>query len=591
MKEKKYLVLSTVILIALLVFGVSYSFYKARIDGDTKSISLKTKGIYLLYKGDLNLVSGYIEPGWSVTKTFTIENQGSEIEKYNIYIKDLVNTFVTEGYLQYKITSSNGYNMSEYKDIPKAESKTDTVLAYGVTINPKEKQEYTIELIYKDTEEDQSDDMGKILSGTLNIQEGSYPDLIQHMLTDNPTIKERIDFSVTNTENTTGTIFQTNKTEDGSTVYYYSGNTTNNWVKFGKETSAKCTYNGEQVWHLSFDNNNNPNELKKIMSNEECISTNVCILSDWYGPVIGLTEEQCNAKIDTTWINETPVYSGMINEDMYWRIIRTNEDKSVRLLYSGTKPDTTYGYIGESLYNSSMEDPLYIGYMYGTSGSLENNRTNENSSIMKKFIDNWYEKNLFINYNKYVSKTAMYCNDRSISSDQSYSLSGFLSFATDTRLNKNKTPTYKCGGDGKGGLFESTQAIADKFSTSTESGGNGQLKYPIAMMTFDEFNFAGGTRDPMTSPYSWYYTNSLGNSITGSKYWALLSPHFYDGNSKQLNISGVYDSYRPGAYYSFFVNSSIYIRPTISLTSCVKIKSGHGTSDSPYEIDYEGSCN
>ena len=42
MKEKKYLVLSTVILIALLVFGVSYSFYKARIEGNTKSISLKT---------------------------------------------------------------------------------------------------------------------------------------------------------------------------------------------------------------------------------------------------------------------------------------------------------------------------------------------------------------------------------------------------------------------------------------------------------------------------------------------------------------------------------------------------------------------
>ena len=57
MKEKKYLIFSTVILIALLVFGVSYSFYKARIEGNTKSISLKTKGIYLLYKGDLNLVS------------------------------------------------------------------------------------------------------------------------------------------------------------------------------------------------------------------------------------------------------------------------------------------------------------------------------------------------------------------------------------------------------------------------------------------------------------------------------------------------------------------------------------------------------
>ena len=163
MKEKKYLVLSTVILIVLLVLGVSYSFYKARIEGDTKSISLKTKGIYLLYKGDLNLVSGYIEPGWSVTKTFTIENQSSSEEKYNIYIKDLVNTFETSGYLQYKITSTNsGYNMTGYKDIPKSSTATDTVLAYNVTVAAKTSQVYTIELRYLDTDNDQSADMGKV---------------------------------------------------------------------------------------------------------------------------------------------------------------------------------------------------------------------------------------------------------------------------------------------------------------------------------------------------------------------------------------------------------------------------------------------
>ena len=63
--------------------------------------------------------------------------------------------------------------MNEYIDIPKSETSTDTVLAYSVPIKPNEKQTYKIELIYKDTDEDQSVDMGKILSGILGIQVGT----------------------------------------------------------------------------------------------------------------------------------------------------------------------------------------------------------------------------------------------------------------------------------------------------------------------------------------------------------------------------------------------------------------------------------
>ena len=525
MKEKKYLVLGTVILIVLLVFGVSYSFYKARIEGDTKSISLKTKGIYLLYKGDLNLVSEYIEPGWSVTKTFTIENQGSEIEKYNIYIKDLVNTFVTEGYLQYKITSSNGYNMSEYKDIPKAESKTDTVLAYSVTINPKEEQQYTIELIYKDTEENQSEDMEKILSGTLNIQEGtinSVP-LLTAILRDNPTISERTDFSITNTANTTGTIYQTNKTEDGSTVYYYSGNTTNNWVHFG---------------------------------------------------------------------------------GFYWRIIRTNEDGSVRILYSGTSHDTTSGYIGKQPFEfgksydylaAHYSFSMYVGYMYGYNFSLKDNRTNEFSSTIKTYIDNWYESNLLTNYDNYLSKTAIYCNDRS-TQNNSYSTKINFDYASNTRLDTNKTPTYKCGGNTSNGLFESTQAVEDKFSVSTEGGGNGLLKYPIALMTADEVSFAGGTGSTeLSSPYAWYYTNSVGESVVGdldenynSRCWWTLSPKSAGSGSPMVFCT--IGEANPGYLGANSVEESIAVRPAISLSPCVKV-TGSGTPENPYVVDYDKSCN
>ena len=377
------------------------------------------------------------------------------------------------------------------------------------------------------------------------------PTLVDTMLKDNPTISERTSFSSTNVANTTKTLYKTNKTEDGSYVYYYSGNTTNNWVKFGKVIKYRGYINGVA--------SSAQNSLFETL--KDCFRSRN---SDSY------TYSDCKEEIS----------------DIYWRIIRTNEDGSVRLLYAGTSPDTTTGYIVyEQSFNRSYENALYAGYMYGTTGSLANNRTNTNDSAMKITIDSWYENNLLTNYDRFLSKTAIYCNDRSIGSG-TYANNPY--FGSYTRLN-NSTPTYKCGGNGSGGLFESTQAIEDKFSASTSGGGNGQLKYPIALMTVDEVIFAGGSNGKsLSSPYAYYYTNSAGGSITGTKIWWTMSPEKFEYNS---SITGhiIYGSSLPGKFAYNYVHFKYAVRPVISLSSCVGIKSGDGTSTSPYEID-ERSC-
>ena len=88
-----YLIVSKLVL----TIGVSYAYFKARVNGEGKSISLRSKGIFVLYSGDATLASVSISPGWSVTKEFTVENQGTNNEVYNICIEGLVNTFVTSG--------------------------------------------------------------------------------------------------------------------------------------------------------------------------------------------------------------------------------------------------------------------------------------------------------------------------------------------------------------------------------------------------------------------------------------------------------------------------------------------------------------
>ena len=482
----------TLVIVSLLVvvLSVSLAWFTTQIIGKGKDVSVTSANLQIVFTDSDGSISGSnIEPGWSATKTFTVQNNSKSEYKYNIVIKDLLNTFVTNGYLKYKITSTNdGYNMTEFKDIPKSSVATDTILAYSVVIPNGVTQSYTIEFKYANDESvDQSEDMGKKLSGTLFITEGTEDPnktLYNQLLVDKSTKLTRTDFSTVLTTDNTNTLYTS--TEDSKTVYYFAGNATDNWVKFGKNAS---------------------------------------------------------------------------NQDLYWRIIRTNSDGSVRLLYHGTSTTATDAYIRTSAFNSSHTDIAYVSYMYGSLGSIPNARTNQtNSSTIKGVIDKWYKDNLNTNYGKYLSTTAVYCNDRSTSDN--------YEFGAYTRLDTNKTPTYDCA------------TTEDKFTVDT-STGNGKLTYPIALMTADEVAFAGGV--DATNAETWYYYNSANKSSTGSTWWWLLSPHFWD--DRDAFVFGVDGSSSPGRLSSYRVGSTYGVRPAISLKSCVKTSGGDGSASAPYTIE------
>ena len=484
----------TLVIVSLLVvvLSVSLAYFTVHIIGKGKTVDVSSANLQIVFTdSDGALTETDIEPGWSATKTFTIKNDTKTEYKYNIVIKDLLNTFVTEGYLQYKITSTNdGYNMTEFKDIPKSSTPKDTILAYSVVIPNGVTQSYTIEFKYTNDENiDQSDDMGKQLSGTLFITEGTELTFLTQLLADKSTRLTRTDFSKVLTDNNTNTLYTS--TEDSKTVYYFAGNATDNWVKFGKNAN---------------------------------------------------------------------------NQDLYWRIIRTNSEGSIRLLYHGTSTTATNAYIGTIKFNSTYNDAMYVGYMYGTSGSQVNNRTNTNSSTIKGVIDTWYKDNLNSNYGKYLSATAIYCNDRSVTSG-TYSVSSSFGYSAKTRLDVNKTPTYNCADTN------------DKFTADT-STGNGKLTYPIALMTADEVSFAGGKYG--SNAPTWYYYNSANESSTGSTWWWVLSPYIWDGS--YAHVFGVHGSSWPGLLNSNLVLDTGGVRPVTSLKSCVKYSSGDGTATNPYTI-------
>jgi len=489
----------TLVIVSLLVvvLSVSLAWFTTQIIGKGKNLNVSSANLQIVFTDSDGSISGSnIEPGWSATKTFTVQNNSKSEYKYNIVIKDLLNTFVTNGYLKYKITSTNdGYNMTEFKDIPKSSAPKDTILAYSVVIPNGVTQSYTIEFKYGNDESvDQSDDMGKKLGGTLFITEGTEDPnktLLTQLLADKSTKLTRTDFSKVLTDNNTNTLYTS--TEDSKTVYYFAGNATDNWVKFGKNES---------------------------------------------------------------------------NQDLYWRIIRTNSDGSVRLLYHGTSTTATDAYIGESAFNTTNNDPMYVGYMYGTSNSTAIDRSNTNNSTIKTTIDTWYTRNLEAKgYTKYLSTTAVYCNDRSNPAGGYNIGNTAFYYGAYTRLAFNKTPSYDCA------------TTEDKFTADT-STGNGKLAHPIALMTADEVSFAGGLYG--TNAPTWYYYNSANGSSTGSTYWWLLSPNNWDGS--RAYVFYVDGSSDPGGLRDYYVNGASGVRPAISLKSCTLYSTGNGSASDPYTI-------
>ena len=549
-KKQTILVVASLLVVVL---SVTLAYFTVQIIGKGKDVTINSADLKIIFTDSDGAIFGSnIEPGWSDTKTLTIENKSNETYKYNIVVQNLVNTFVTEGYLQYKITSTNGgYNMTEFKDVPKSEIATDTILAYSVSIPVGVTQSYTVEFKYANDESvDQSEDMGKTLSGKLFITEGSKPTLLSQILADKSTVLTRTDFSTVLTDDNTNTLYTS--TEDSKTVYYFAGNATDNWVKFGKINKNECTYNGSSV--LYFDGSS----IVSVENESQCLSSKICKLGDQYGVGETVTEDFCTSQ-GAEWTNQNAKWSTS-TYNLYWRIIRTNSDGSVRLLYHGTSTTATDAYIGTSTFNSSDNNIAYVSYMYGSLGSIANARTNQtNSSTIKTTIDNWYKDNLNTNYGKYLSTTAVYCNDRSTSDNKI--------FGATTRLETNKTPSYDCG------------ATEDKFTVDS-STGNGKLTYPIALMTAREVSFAGGLS--YKNAPTWYYYNSAKGSSTGSELWWLLSPaSWVDGHAYVFNVFG---SNGPGSLNSNIVHFEHGVRPAISLKSCTLYSTGNGTSETPYEI-------
>ena len=358
-----------------------------------------------------------------------------------------------------------------------------------------------------------------------------------------PSVNEDGSVNVTGDEETDG--YLCSAKDAYGTSYYYRGNVTNNYVKFGSLASAL-------VYGYYSDTSELSKESKEYDSLEACQNAS-----------------SFNKKCTVIAEKGAP---------MYWRIVRINGDGTVRVIYDGTSAhangeDSEDRQIGKSeFYYSPDENPspdnVYVGYMYGQKGASTYTATHANThdSTIKAYIDNWYKTNIVGTTNEQYLADNVFCNDRSISTGtpSGYGNLGYGTEKTAYRWHYLADSSYN------NKMMLTCPQQNDAFTVNDTSKGNGALTYPVGLLSTDEIVLAGG-----------WSTHNSGYYLYSGQWWWASSPDYFAGSFayvRHVDSSGyAFDVGLPG------VNSLYGVRPVFNLKAEV-LAQGSGTAEDPYRI-------
>ena len=234
--QKIQFIVAASIALLLLIAGIASAFawFSATVTGNdtAKGDVVETGTLSIVYTNGQELRGEDILPGWSLSKTFTVENTGTVEATYNINWENLTNTFVNKSDLVYTLTSTNSGGTLTERQIPS--SGEHIGILNDIKIDPGVTQTYTLTITYKNRDADQSIDMGKSLIGKIEVRDANE---VIELETGKAT-----DVIMSKVANNTNGLIKLNQPETKQTPelveYRYSGSNdeVKNYVNFNNET-------------------------------------------------------------------------------------------------------------------------------------------------------------------------------------------------------------------------------------------------------------------------------------------------------------------------------------------------------------------
>lgn len=374
--------------------------------------------------------------------------------------------------------------------------------------------------------------------------------------------------------------------DDDGPVYYYRGDVNNNHVIFGGFCWKIVRTTGTGGVKLIYDgvpsngvcnNTGTATHIKTAAFNSNYNS--LAYVGYMYGEARITKSDDITAKTTNVIFSNNATYNSAT--DMY-ELDMNNSYEMIPSNWNSSNTSVNYTQVVKKHYTcldnrTSCREVYYVNAIYSSDKkvyyqTLSNGETiddlidmmltssdNRKSSNAKTQIDSWYEKNL-INYGSYLEDT-IFCNDRTITSyggwnKDNTNYDGWMYFGARNRNYILYKPSLECPN------------LNDKF-TVNYGRGNGDLTYPVGLLTADEMAMAGGKYNTANSSYYLY---------NGQYQWSLSPSNFYYwfATGWRMNSTGnLYDNY---------VTYSIGLRPVVSLKPGTMVSGGDGSSSSPYII-------
>ena len=124
--------------------------------------------------------------------------------------------------------------------------------------------------------------------------------------------------------------------------------------------------------------------------------------------------------------------------------------------------------------------------------------------------------------------------------------------------------------------------MRDSFSVDNKMA---KLKYPIGLITGDDFKYSGQYSTGIDTNISFIDTNSKKiNSIDDNFWWSMTASIWYDNTAYVVFGAGNSHNTHPGYSLGNGVGRDLAVRPVTSIKEDNLWKSGDGSASNPYEI-------